>query len=90
MGDRAVDGLLAIPDDGWRYEVVDGVLVRIAGSGDLATTIAATIMVLGAPRQPGSAYLGSPTGLTHPRTGVLQSNQGVWRVGARRGVVALA
>src|SRR5690242_16313445 len=33
------DDLLALPDDGWRYEVIEGVLVRMAGSGDLATAI---------------------------------------------------
>jgi len=49
VGPVAVDYLLAIPDDGWRYEVVEGVLVRVAGSGDPATTIAAMfIIVLGA------------------------------------------
>jgi Uma2 family endonuclease len=31
---------LTLPDDGYIYEVVDGVLVRMAGSGDEATTIA--------------------------------------------------
>ena len=42
-----VDDLLDWPgDDGYRYEVVDGVLVRVAGSGDLATTIGATIVAL--------------------------------------------
>ena len=35
-----------MPDDGWRYEVVEGVLVRVAGSGDLATTIAAIIITV--------------------------------------------
>src|SRR5205807_8264266 len=35
-----VDELLVLPDDGWRYEVVEGVLVRMAGSGEEATTIA--------------------------------------------------
>jgi hypothetical protein len=36
------DDLLTLPDDGSIYEVVDGVLVlvRMAGSGDLATTTA--------------------------------------------------
>jgi Uma2 family endonuclease len=34
-----VDQLLDVPDDGWRYEVVEGVLVRVAGSGAWATTI---------------------------------------------------
>ena len=35
-----VDDLLTLPDDGWRYEVVEGVLVRGAGGGKRATTIA--------------------------------------------------
>jgi Uma2 family endonuclease len=38
------DDLLRLSDDGWRYEVVEGVLVRVAGSGDLATNIAAVIL----------------------------------------------
>src|SRR5579883_2464112 len=40
MGPVTVDFLLLLPDDGYVYEVVDGVLVRMAGSGDEATTIA--------------------------------------------------
>lgn len=43
-GRVTVDDLLDKPDDGWRYEVVEGVLVRVAGSGDLATNIAAVIL----------------------------------------------
>ena len=40
-----VQDLLAWPDnDGYRYELVDGVLVRVAGSGDEATTIGTTIV----------------------------------------------
>src|SRR5579872_1051275 len=39
-GPVTVDVLLTLPDDGYVYEVVDGVLVRMAGSGDEATTIA--------------------------------------------------
>ncbi len=39
VGPTPVDALLTIPDDGWRYEVVEGVLVRVAGSGLWATTI---------------------------------------------------
>ena len=35
-----------MPDDGWRYEVVEGVLVRVAGSGDLATNIAGIIITV--------------------------------------------
>lgn len=38
-GRMTVDDLLSLPDDGWRYEVVQGVLVRRAGSGAWVTTI---------------------------------------------------
>jgi Uma2 family endonuclease len=38
-GSVTADTLLTLPDDGYRYEVVEGVLVRMAGSGDEATTI---------------------------------------------------
>ncbi|HKC73903.1 MAG TPA: Uma2 family endonuclease [Chloroflexota bacterium] len=38
-GPTTVADLLNVPDDGWRYEVVEGVLVRVAGSGAWATTI---------------------------------------------------
>src|SRR5579862_8054054 len=44
IGPVTVADLLTLPDDGWRYEVVEGVLVRVAGSGDLATNIAAVIL----------------------------------------------
>jgi Uma2 family endonuclease len=44
VGPVTVDGLLTLPEDGCRYEVVEGVLVRVAGSGDLATNIAAVIL----------------------------------------------
>ena len=40
IGPVTVDILLTLPDDGYIYEVVEGVLVRVAGSGDAATTIA--------------------------------------------------
>jgi Uma2 family endonuclease len=46
VGFVTVDDLLAWPDDGWRYEVVEGVLVRMAGSGAEATTIGQTISFL--------------------------------------------
>ena len=39
MGPMTVDDLLTIPDDGYIYEVVEGVLVRMAGSGEEATII---------------------------------------------------
>jgi Uma2 family endonuclease len=44
VGPFTVDALLTLPDDEWRYEVVEGVLVRMAGSGDLATNIAGVIL----------------------------------------------
>jgi Uma2 family endonuclease len=40
VGPVAVDDLLSWPDDGRRYEVVEGVLVRVAGSGARAATVA--------------------------------------------------
>jgi Uma2 family endonuclease len=46
VGPTTVEDLLTMPDDGWRYEVVEGVLVRVAGSGDLATNIAAIIITV--------------------------------------------
>lgn len=42
-GQVMVDDLLALPNDGWRYEVVEGVLVRVAGSGEEALTIAGNV-----------------------------------------------
>jgi len=39
-----VDDLLYLPDDGWQYEVVQGVLVRMAGSGQRATALAAKLL----------------------------------------------
>lgn len=47
VGPMTVEDLLHWPgDDGYRYELVEGVLVRVAGSGDLATTIGATIVAV--------------------------------------------
>ena len=40
VGPVTVDILLTIPDDGYVYEVVEGVLVRVAGSGKSASAIA--------------------------------------------------
>lgn len=40
-----IDDLLVWPDDdGYRYELVEGVLVRMAGSGEEATTISGLIL----------------------------------------------
>ncbi|GAC1399432.1 MAG: Uma2 family endonuclease [Chloroflexota bacterium] len=44
MGPVTVDDLLTMPDDGHVYEVVTGILVRMAGSGKRATTIAAELL----------------------------------------------
>jgi len=43
-GPMTVDDLLTLPDDEWQYEVVEGVLVRMAGSGNVATIIAGLIL----------------------------------------------
>ena len=43
-GRVTVDILLTLPDDGYQYEVVEGVLVRMAGSGFDATTIAVELV----------------------------------------------
>ncbi len=45
MGPVTVDVLLTIPDDEYIYEVVEGVLVRMAGSGDEATTIGGLLVI---------------------------------------------
>ncbi|MGH2411427.1 MAG: Uma2 family endonuclease [Chloroflexota bacterium] len=39
-GPCTVEELLRLPDDGWQYEVVEGVLVRMAGSSSEATALA--------------------------------------------------
>ncbi len=39
-----VDDLLRLLDDEWQYEVVQGVLVRMAGSGQQATALAAKLL----------------------------------------------
>ena len=40
-----VDDLLALPDDGWRYELVEGRLVRMPPSGYRASRIAGRLYV---------------------------------------------
>jgi Uma2 family endonuclease len=42
-GPVTVDILLELPEDGYVYEVVEGVLVRMAGSGDKATRLGARL-----------------------------------------------
>lgn len=44
VGPMTVDELLARPDDGWRYELVEGRLVRMPGSGLEASRIAAYLL----------------------------------------------
>ncbi len=46
VGPTTVDALLTLPDDEWRYEVVEGVLVRVTGGGDLASTIAVALAAM--------------------------------------------
>lgn len=45
VGPMTIEQMLALPDDGWQYELVEGRLVRMPGSGFEASTIA---MELGA------------------------------------------
>jgi len=90
-GPVTVDLLLTLPDDGYQYEVVEGVLVRMAGSGERATTIGGTIYAeLRAyvrPRRLGVAtpadgvykFVGAETGLL-PDTG--------YYVAARRALIS--
>lgn len=44
VGPMTVDELLALPDDGWMYELVEGRLVRMPGSGYRASAIAADLV----------------------------------------------
>ena len=74
-GPARVEDLLTLPDDGWIYEVVEGVLVRMAGSKYDTTTIAvllaALLLVYARPRRLGAvtgadgvfAFPGAETGL---------------------------
>jgi Uma2 family endonuclease len=75
-GPVTVDILLTLPDDGYIYEVVEGVLVRVAGSGNRATTIA---LAIGAELR---AY-------TRPRRiGVVTGADGVYKFpGAETGLI---
>jgi Uma2 family endonuclease len=45
-GPMTVQKVLALPDDGWRYEVVEGVLVRVGGSSYRATRIAGRLFAV--------------------------------------------
>ena len=75
VGPMTVQDLLDWPDDGYRYEVVEGVLVRVAGSGFDATTIGGNVYAalrafalprrLGVPTPADGVYkfVGAETGL---------------------------
>ena len=39
-----VDDLAALPDDGWQYELVEGVLIRMPASGYEASNVAARLL----------------------------------------------
>jgi Uma2 family endonuclease len=56
-GPVTVDYLLTMPDDGHQYEVVEGTLVRMAGSGEeasgLAVELAAALIAFARPRRLG-------------------------------------
>ena len=65
MEARSVDEIPT--DDGWQYELVEGRLVRMAGSGQRATTIAAIL-------------LGVPIAFVRPRRlGVVMGADGVYK-----------
>ncbi|HEY8285687.1 MAG TPA: Uma2 family endonuclease [Chloroflexota bacterium] len=76
QGPATVDLLIELPDDGFIYEVVEGVLVRMAGSGKQATTIAVTL-------------LSALTVYTRPRRlGVITGADGVYKFpGAETGLI---
>ena len=75
-GPVTVDLLLTLPDDGYCYEVVEGVLVRMAGSGFEATSIASVIQ--------GELYA-----VVRPlRLGIVTSADGVYKFsGAETGLI---
>lgn len=75
-GHTTVDDLLRLPDDGWRYEVVEGVLVRMAGSGEEAATIA------------GNVYFALRAFVQPRRLGVVTPADGVYKfAGAETGLL---
>ncbi|MGI8916786.1 MAG: Uma2 family endonuclease [Chloroflexota bacterium] len=75
-GPVPVDILLTLPDDGYQYEVVEGTLVRMAGSGDEATTIATVLLA--------ELYV-----VVRPRRlGIVTSSDGVYKFsGAETGLI---
>lgn len=77
VGPTTVDALLTMTDDGWRYEVVEGVLVRVAGSGRQATTIG------------GNIYFALRSFVQPRRLGVPTPADGVYKfVGAETGLLS--
>ena len=75
-GPVTVDLLLTLPDDGYCYEVVEGALVRMAGSGFEATTIASVIQ--------GELY----AFVRMSRLGIVTSSDGVYKFpGAETGLI---
>ncbi len=71
-----VDDLLTLPDDEWRYEVVEGVLVRMAGSGEEAATIG------------GNLYFALRAFVQPRRLGVVTPADGVYKFrGAETGLL---
>jgi len=44
-GRMTVDEMLALPNDGWMYELIEGRLVRMPGSGGGASTITANLII---------------------------------------------
>jgi Uma2 family endonuclease len=45
VGPMTVDDLLARPEDGWQYELVEGRLVRMPGRGGEASRIAVRLII---------------------------------------------
>jgi Uma2 family endonuclease len=75
-GPVTVDVLLHMPDDGYVYEVVEGVLVRMAGSGFDASTIA------------GNLYFALRSFVQPRRLGVATPADGVYKfTGAETGLL---
>jgi len=76
-GPMTIEDLLALPgDDGWRYELVEGVLFRVAGSGEQASTIG------------GNIYFALRTVVQQRRLGVVTPADGAYTFpGAETGLV---
>ncbi len=75
MAPMTIDELLALPDDGWQYELVEGRLARMPPSGIRATSIAQII----------SAAL--VTFVRPRRLGVITGEQGGYKLGPKTELV---